>query len=180
MVNFILTNTFDTLINECGVDLNLPLMHSVPDTVPPNFKPTELQMTVRHNRWIDSVPCPRLRDNLIRACAAEGSIPYHQSLNTNTTSSSSSPPTTEHTLDEDALCTDICGGIYDGLDDCATRGLLVWGDPWVVGNWEVSQGFVEKWGWLLEGCVEMLEATDRWRAGRGEEKMGVVVGEVHG
>lgn len=83
-------------------------------------------------------------------------------------------------FDEDAFCTDICGGLFEGFDDCAARGVLVWGDPWEVGSWEVSEGFWRKWGWLLKGCEEMIEATNRWRIGRGEEVLGrgFVIGEV--
>jgi hypothetical protein len=169
MANFILTNTFDTLREECSSIASIPLSHTVPDTVPPTFAPTPLQMTVKHNQWIDSVPCPRLRDNLILASTASTS--YHQIPIPASNST--------HALDEDALCTDICGGIYDGLDDCATRGLLLWGDPWVVSNWEVTQGFVGKWGWLLKGCTEMVEASNAWRGSRGEEGLGFVVGEVN-
>jgi hypothetical protein len=73
--------------------------------------------------------------------------------------------------DEDALCTDICGGIYEGFDDCEQKGLLVWGDPWVVTNWEISPGFLRKWGVLVRVCVEMIDATNRWRESRGEDPL---------
>lgn len=78
----------------------------------------------------------------------------------------------------DELCDDVCGGLYDGFDECEARGMLVWGDPWLVGSWEISAGFLEKWGpLLLRGCGEMMRATNRWREGRGEEPL-VVVEEV--
>jgi hypothetical protein len=100
--------------------------------------------------WILSFPCQRLRDNLL----------WEQGK-----------------YDEDELCEDVCGGLYEGYDDCEARGLLVWSSPWEVGSWEISVGFGERWGWLLEGCDEMWRATDRWRERRGEDSLGRM-GEV--
>jgi hypothetical protein len=47
-----------------------------------------------------------------------------------------------------------------------------------VANWEVSPGFLRKWGWLLNGCEEMLRATDEWRESRGEASLAIEVGRV--
>ncbi|KAF2688327.1 hypothetical protein K458DRAFT_414112 [Lentithecium fluviatile CBS 122367] len=165
MTNFILTGQLHTLREECSVIAALPMLHNPPATPPPTFAPTGLQMRVRHSQWIDSVPCPRLRDNLIMASAGTSASP-----------TTSAGDEAGKRLDEDELCTDICGGIYEGFDDCAQKGLLVWGDPWVVANWEVSPGFARKWGWLLKGCGEMIGASNRWRESRGEEAL--VVEEV--
>ncbi|KID87963.1 hypothetical protein MAJ_11092, partial [Metarhizium majus ARSEF 297] len=41
--------------------------------------------------------------------------------------------------------------------------------PWEPSGWEVTESFVEKWGWLLAGCVELKEATNYWRGKRGLE-----------
>jgi hypothetical protein len=51
------------------------------------------------------------------------------------------------------------------------RGLLVWMDPWRPEGWEVTEGFVRKWGFLLRGCDSMFCATNRWRASRGERPL---------
>jgi hypothetical protein len=40
-----------------------------------------------------------------------------------------------------------------------------------TGGWEVTEGFLRKWGFLLEGCDELIESTNRWRALRGEERL---------
>ncbi|KAF5129838.1 hypothetical protein E5D57_006169 [Metarhizium anisopliae] len=70
-------------------------------------------------------------------------------------------------LDEDHLCRDVVdGGAGAGVD---SAGLIVWGTPWEPGAWEVTESFVEKWGWLLAGCVELKEATNYWRGKRGLE-----------
>lgn len=48
---------------------------------------------------------------------------------------------------------------------------MVWGESWLVESWEMSEGFVRKYAWLLEdeGCEEVIRATNRWREKRGEE-----------
>ncbi|KAH7032623.1 uncharacterized protein B0I36DRAFT_319744 [Microdochium trichocladiopsis] len=90
-----------------------------------------------------AIPIPQLRDNII----------LHA-----------------HRLDLDDLAHDLGKGVYDGLDDPERRGLVVWGDrPWSAHNWEASDGFVRKWGFLLEGCVDLVVSTNRWRGLRGDD-----------
>jgi len=48
------------------------------------------------------------------------------------------------------------------------NGVIVWGEPWDVGSWELMEGFVRKWGFLLAGCEVLIEGSNRWRARRGE------------
>lgn len=58
------------------------------------------------------------------------------------------------------------------------QGLIVWGDPWEAKNWEVTEGFVRRWGWMMKGCWEgILEATNFWRGIRGEGPLGWVEDE---
>jgi len=83
---------------------------------------------------------------------------------------------TQEDWDSDALCNDVCGGLYSGIDECESRGLLVWGEPWEVGSWEVSEGFARKWGTLLKGCDEMMRGTNKWREARGEKAIILEVG----
>ncbi|KAE8145252.1 hypothetical protein BDV25DRAFT_74325 [Aspergillus avenaceus] len=68
-------------------------------------------------------------------------------------------------FDDDQLCHDIMG-FWDETESC---GMVVWGDPCVLENWGVSEGFVKKWPWVLAGCPDILSATNRWRAIRGEK-----------
>jgi hypothetical protein len=63
--------------------------------------------------------------------------------------------------DEDELCHDVSD--YDGAPS-----LIIWGSPWDPRGWEVSTKFLQKWAWLLSGCVDLLGATNYWRAKRGE------------
>lgn len=79
------------------------------------------------------------------------------------------------TIDEDDLCSDFIGGLYEGNADSDTKGWIVWTDPWDVSGWEVTEGFVKKWGRLLKGCRDLIEASNRWRAMRGEDALVVEV-----
>ncbi|KAL3496188.1 hypothetical protein BJX62DRAFT_232692 [Aspergillus germanicus] len=115
--------------------------------IPAQLFPTPLQQSTLHEPWIDIFPLPALRDNLLHL---RGSI------------------------DSCDLCDDILGALFTDQDlETVTKykernGLIIWGDPWDVQSWELMEGFVEKWGFLLEGCEVLIEGTNRWRAVRGE------------
>jgi hypothetical protein len=47
-------------------------------------------------------------------------------------------------------------------------GLIAWGEPWLQGSWEVEEVFAKKYKDFFEGCMELLEITNQWRASRGE------------
>ncbi|KAE9375049.1 hypothetical protein N431DRAFT_544159 [Stipitochalara longipes BDJ] len=108
--------------------------------------PTLLQRTIEHQPWIDIIPHPTWRDNLILA---------------------------QGTYDVDDICNDVVGGLWDEVPglDVTERGIIAWSPPWDIGGWEASEGFLKKWGWLLRGCSEVVEATNRWRRMRGEEDL---------
>ncbi|RBR23213.1 uncharacterized protein FIESC28_03955 [Fusarium coffeatum] len=119
---------------------------SNPSSVPAALLPTILQQTVPHGDWVDLFPSPEGRDNLIRALG---------------------------TFDEDELWADCIGGLYEGYpdDEMERRGMIAWSPPWDISGWEMSEGFVEKWGWLFKGLSGPFEATNRWRIKRGEEPL---------
>lgn len=50
-------------------------------------------------------------------------------------------------------------------------GILSWSDPWDISGWEFTEKFVSKWGFLLQGCPDVVNAANRWRALRGEEPL---------
>ncbi|EQB47661.1 hypothetical protein CGLO_13174 [Colletotrichum gloeosporioides Cg-14] len=112
-------------------------------SVPVYLRPTETQLTVVHHPWLDFLPLPRMRDNLIKA---DGSY------------------------DDEELCLDMIG---DGDAPSGKGEMILWGDPWDPMNWEVTELFVNKWRWVLEGCEEMIRSSNFWRAQRGEKKMRV-------
>ncbi|KAF2636311.1 hypothetical protein P280DRAFT_533788 [Massarina eburnea CBS 473.64] len=132
MINFHLCNLLTTIPSSCHNLLFLPLPHNPPSNPPPSFAPTRIQKLVMHRDWIDTFPCPITRDNLILGAPSSGESDM-QTLGI--------PGVAEGermVFDEDEMCSDTCGGLYEGFDDCATRGLLVWGDPWLVRNWEIG------------------------------------------
>ncbi|KAM0552598.1 hypothetical protein ACHAPJ_007695 [Fusarium lateritium] len=115
---------------------------------PESLHPTSLQSKIEHHPWVDLLPVPRLRDNMIKG--------YSSGV-----------------FDEDELCVDLLGLTCSrDLDEAF---LIVWGESHDARNWEVSVGFLKKWGWLLKGCSELVESTNRWRQQRGESKLDIQV-----
>lgn len=114
------------------------------ESIPSSLRPTTIQRTVPHHPWLDFFPFPRMRDTLILACAANSEF------------------------DDDELCHDLMA-FWDTRNTNAT--LLVWGPPWDPGNWEVTETFVRKWGWLLKGSGELFVSTGTWRRKRGEKAL---------
>ncbi|KAI3325238.1 hypothetical protein HD806DRAFT_492390 [Xylariaceae sp. AK1471] len=130
---------------DCGEEIIHVIPYPTnPELLPLALLPTTLQQTVPHGDWIDLFPWPEGRDCLIRAVG---------------------------TFDEDELWADCVGGLYEGFpdDEIERRGIIAWSPPWDITGWEMSEGFLRKWGWLFKGLSGLLEATNRWRIERGEE-----------
>ena len=58
-----------------------------------------------------------------------------------------------------------------GDDGGEHKGVMVWGDPWEVRGWEMTEGFAKKWGFILRGCEEFVVASNQWRRKRGEKDL---------
>lgn len=108
--------------------------------MPVSLRPTRLQRMVPHHPWLDFFPLPKMRDNMIQA---------------------------GDDWDDEALCHDIMGFWAHG--STATPGLIVWGEPWDIQNWELTEAFLKKWQWIVRGCPEIMNSTNAWRAQRGEK-----------
>ncbi|KAL4946702.1 hypothetical protein BDV06DRAFT_182151 [Aspergillus oleicola] len=110
--------------------------------IPPSLRPTELQQSRPHHPWLDFFPFARLRDNLIQ---------------------------NQDSMDDSQFCRDLMGfwTTPDGDANC----MLVWGDPWIPMNWEITETFLKKWGGLVKGCPEILWSTNYWRQLRGEKRL---------
>lgn len=67
---------------------------------------------------------------------------------------------------------EFCGDLT-GFFHCSTgrTAMIVWGDPWDPKGWEVTEAFVNNWGWTLRGCSKLLESTNKWRKRRDEEQL---------
>ncbi|KAJ9141646.1 hypothetical protein NKR23_g7811 [Pleurostoma richardsiae] len=113
-------------------------------SAPACLRPTALQRIVPHHPWLDVFPIPAMRDNIL--------LGVERGL-----------------VDEDELCGDMMSTEDAGGD--APAPIVVWGESWDVRSWELSASFWRKWGWLVQGCPEALEATNFWREKRGEMKI---------
>jgi hypothetical protein len=124
-------------------------------TLKPDLRPSKEQITVEHHVYIDMLPFPTLRNNLIA----------HQKE-----------------MDEDAFFMElvnglVCwGGAGIGRRDRAEDdlGLVSTGTPWDVRSWEAKDWFLKKYWTLLGGeDGELVRQTEWWRSIRGEEMVSV-------
>ncbi|RFU34036.1 hypothetical protein B7463_g2285, partial [Scytalidium lignicola] len=126
-----------------------PPMHH---RLPPDLRPTQLQLVREHHPYIDTFPSATARDNLLLA---------------------------GNEFDELELWKDVigiatkCGCNITNSSEMS--GVLVWGESWDVRSWEVSEAFARKWTWMLKGCSDLLESTNYWRRRRGENPLVVEI-----
>ncbi|OKL56242.1 hypothetical protein UA08_08544 [Talaromyces atroroseus] len=92
-------------------------------SIPASLQPTALQQTKAHHPWLDFFPFAQMRDNLVAH---------------------------EDEMDDSQLCRDLMGFWNMAEHD---NFMLVWGDPWDPMNWEITEAFLQKWGWLIIGGV---------------------------
>ncbi|KAG4443189.1 hypothetical protein IFR05_001331 [Cadophora sp. M221] len=145
--------------------------------IPFSLFPTRLQQTCLHSFWINLFPFPSLRDNLIRRDGKfdhwelladligelMGSTPFEQRQRTPVAITVSDPQNMSASnlphpegSDEDEVT-------------AGRKGLIVWGEPHDMRNWEATPGFIAKWSWAVEGCYDLVESSNHWRLLRGEE-----------
>ena len=126
-------------------------------TLKPDLRPSSEQITVKHHPFIDILPFPTLRKNLIT----------HQEV-----------------IDEDEFFHDmltglVCwGGAGIGRKDREdSTGNASTGTPWDVRSWEARVWFLKKY-WTLLGREdgELVRQSVWWRSIRGEDTLDM---EVH-
>ena len=110
-------------------------------SLPITLQPTAIQCSIPHHPWLDLLPIPQLRDNLILAGDFE---------------------------EETQLCLDMKG---DGSPKTASSGIVVWSDPWDPEGWEVTEPFARYWGWVIKDCSDLAKSTNQWRAKRNERPL---------
>ncbi|KAF5875190.1 uncharacterized protein Bfra_003643 [Botrytis fragariae] len=108
-------------------------------SLPLSLHPTPLQREIPHHPWIDLLPIPQLRDNLLRK---------------------------KNQFDEVELCREMRGVKSAKLG--RRNGIIVWRDPWDESGWEVTETFASKWAWVIRGCEGLFRSTDYWRSLREE------------
>ncbi|TQV98699.1 hypothetical protein V2A60_007593 [Cordyceps javanica] len=140
--------------------------------LPNSLSPTPLQSTTVHATCIDLVPFAGIRDSMI---TWEGCFDFAElvqdlvgNLVDPTCFFTGLPCPKKHMAQNDAVR-------YHGEEDhdyAANRnGLILWGEAHLLESWEVTSGFLRKWGWLVEGCQGLIESSNRWRVARGEEPL---------
>lgn len=163
LLSLIYYNVYRGLIQNIailGLDLDLMVTNEYPSpflpmsptassaiaTLPPNLKPTRLQKTVAHHPQWDIFPDPHIRDNILN---------YG-----------------EERIDDVELCFDMVGSqsrLQRQSSDEA--GAYIWGEPWSIDSWEVTDTFVRKYHWMFKGGVGFAASTNRWRRQRGEPEI---------
>jgi hypothetical protein len=134
--------------------------------IPVALTPTLYQRAHPHPIWINLLPFPRMRDNLIRR---QGRFDHWELLTDligeflggNQFPRRQGLPLTIDLTDPEPQDEDV---ITTGR-----KGLIDWGEPYNVQSWEATPGFFAKWAWAVEGCDDLLESSNRWRSIRGED-----------
>lgn len=165
LISLVYYNVYRAMIRNVellGLDLNLMYTDDYPSPFTPcsqtatsairrlpiSLEPTELQKTMAHHPQWDIMPDPVVRDNILR---------YG-----------------EENIDDVELCLDMVGGAGElgGVsgDTQEQTGLIIWGEPWDVDGWEVTEAFAKKWGFMLRNAPITL-STNRWRIARGEDPL---------
>jgi hypothetical protein len=158
--------------NTPSVELKRVLPH-IPDTTslteqrfPNNLVPTSLQLSRPHSTWIDVFPFPKMRDNLIRYENYFNHAEFLTDLLGNLINC------VEYTFPKPTHTMPGSGALREE-DDTPTdrRGLILWGEPYQRDSWEMTPAFLHNWSWVVEGCGELIESTNKWRTTRGERPL---------
>lgn len=152
------------------------MIYPLNPNIPLCLRPTQLQQTRLHTLWINLIPFPRVRDNLIRH---EGRYDHWELLQDLIGSLINFTPSQEQrrmlytfTVTDPKFAGPLRVTDYDEDEVTAGRnGLIVWGEPYDMHSWEATPAFLEKWAWAVQGCYELFESSNRWRRMRGEEPM---------
>ncbi|KAG2012548.1 hypothetical protein GB937_007144 [Aspergillus fischeri] len=118
-----------------------PWQRDLEQSLPYSLQPTMIQRQIPHHPWLDLLPIPQMRDNLILA---------------------------GESFDETQLCLDMKG--Y-GSAQTGRTGLIVWKDPWDPAGWEVTDSFARSWGWVIRNCHDLFQSTNHWREKRNERPL---------
>lgn len=151
------------------------MIYPLNPNTPPALVPTRLQQLQPHHLWLNLLPFPQMRDNLI---THEGLFDHWDMLGdligellviprllerkARSRSSHVTNPTTGGSVPSASV------GDSDEVTSGRT-GLVVWGEPHESMNWEATPAFFTKWAWAVKGCGELLASSNRWRLERGEE-----------
>jgi hypothetical protein len=54
------------------------------------------------------------------------------------------------------------------------QGLVISGEAYREDSWELTPAFVRKWTWVVDGCEEVINISNRWRQSRGDAPLRLV------
>lgn len=129
--------------------------------------PTHSQMNIVHSSWINTIPFPAMRDNLIRRESEFDHSDFIKDLVGELIDLRIFPSMPQRQPCALAGQHSMSQG-YDDKTSSPVPGLIIWGEPYRVESWEMTPGFLRKWRWAVIGCEELLNSTNRWRGMRGE------------
>lgn len=114
-------------------------------TLPSSLLPVQLQLQIAHDPIIDILPHVRLRYNILYAIATQQ-------------------------LDAAAFARYLrsSGCAHEVQGSYQRGGVVVWSSPELIASWELTEGFVRRYASLLQGCEDLIAATNAWRSRRGE------------
>ncbi|KAF3348834.1 hypothetical protein VD0002_g9834 [Verticillium dahliae] len=148
----------------CDGPTPLPSKRGVPDAL----MPTPLQLGRGHSSWIDMVPFRQLRDNLIHW---EAYFDHGEFLRDLVGEIGEVVPSEDaqhwSKIPKPKTVSRFQHQIPDGH-----QGLVLWGEPHDINNWELTPEFLAKWMWAAKGCeAQLIEISNRWRLFRGNGAM---------
>jgi hypothetical protein len=128
----------------------ISMVQRVFETLKPDLRPSREQISVKHHPYIDILPFPTLRKNLI---------------------------THQEEIDEDEFFQDVLTGLVcwgsAGIgkrDRQVSTGYASTGTPWDVRSWEARVWFLKKYWTLLGGeDGELVRQSEWWRSMRGDD-----------
>ncbi|KAF7563685.1 hypothetical protein G7046_g469 [Stylonectria norvegica] len=142
----------------------------VSPTLPDCLTPTDPQMKVVHATWIDLLPFPRMRENLIRRETSFNHSEFVLDLVGSYIDIVKYPDPGPMQAPAEMTRVTLSQGDDDEIT-ASRHGLIVWGEPHEIQSWEATPGFVRKWPWAMEGCTDLINSSNRWRMSRGEGPM---------
>jgi hypothetical protein len=142
-------------------------------TLPHSLELTHRQMSLVHPTWINLLPFPRMRDNLIRWEAYFNHKEFIRDLIGDLLDPVMISSQTPASFAKSAL---PVGPriVIDGDGHEERNGFVLWGDPFKEESWEVTPGFLRKWSWTVEGCDNLIQSTNRWRMLRGDKTIRIL------
>lgn len=163
---YITTVDNSPLLPEFTIGCKTVVLRSPHRTMPIDLSPTQLQMNIPHPTWMDAIPFPKVRDNLIRRQHLFNHRQFLEDIVGDMLYLHPLPAPSQK-----GLVTRPSPPLQRKQDDSSHasdgKGLILWGEPYVKESWEATACFLKKWAWAVEGCHELIDISNKWRTTRG-------------